>query len=109
MAENRKTLRLETGDSESVARAVEMLASGASVALFDGTLILRSMPGHLLCEVVDPAPSARRCENEYEVLVENAQRALETSNLGALLPRLRRSWVVIGDTGAGDTELWRAT
>jgi hypothetical protein len=94
---------------QSFALAAETLASGKSVAVFDGALVLRPARGELLCEVVDPTPSARRCANEYEVLVENAQRALETSKLDALLPPLRRKWLVVGDTGAGTTELWRAT
>ena len=91
-------------DTEEAARA---LASGASVTLLEGTLILRPARGALRCEVVDPTPSARRCANEYEVLVKNAQRALEASKLARLLPNLRREWLVVGDTGSGMTELWR--
>jgi hypothetical protein len=103
-------LNIEIGDSDALsALAADTLAGGKSVALFQGTLVLRPVRGALLCEVVDPAPSARRCANEYEVLVENAQRALESSKLGALLAHLRHTWLVIGDTGAGPTELWRAT
>jgi hypothetical protein len=103
-------LPIETGDSdERFALAAKTLAAGESVVMFEGTLVLRPARGELQCEVVDPTPSARRCANEYEVLVENAQRALEASKLGALLPRVRRSWLVVGDTGAGTTELWRAT
>ncbi|MEO8466915.1 MAG: hypothetical protein ABI640_16375 [Gammaproteobacteria bacterium] len=107
---NNDALAIETGDSDQrFALAANTLATGASVAMFDGALILRARCGELVCEVVDPTPSARRCANEYEVLVENAQRALESSKLDALLPRIRRRWVVVGDTGAHKTELWRAT
>jgi hypothetical protein len=88
--------------------AASALARGESVALLDGTLILRPARGELRCEVVDPESSARRCENEYEVLVENARHALEASKLTALLPNLRRTWVVVGDAGSGSPELWRA-
>ena len=96
------------GDSEQ-RLAAKTLAAGESVVLFEGTLVLRPARGELVCEVVDPTPAARRCANEYEVLVENAQRALEASKLGALLPGIRRRWLVVGDSGAGTTELWRAT
>jgi hypothetical protein len=70
--------------------------------------VLRPEAGELRCEVVDPAPLARRCENEYAVLVENAQHALAASKLAAFLPRLTRVWLVVGDLGAGTMELWRA-
>ena len=102
-------ISIELGDSdESFAVAAKALAAGRSVALLEGTLILRLAPGALRCEVVDAAPSARRCINEYEVLVENAQRALATSKLASLLPNLRRTWLVVGATGSGAAELWRA-
>ena len=104
------TLTLENGASDQrFALAAKALAAGESVVVFEGALILRPARGELVCEVVDPAPSARRCANEYEVLVENAQHALEGSKLSALLPHLRRSWLVVGDTGSGTMELWRAT
>ncbi len=106
----RNGLTIEIGDSDQrLALAAETLAAGESVVMLGGTLVLRPGRGELRCEVVDPAPSARRCANEYEVLVENAQRALESSKLSALLPPLRRSWIVVGDTGADATELWRTT
>lgn len=88
--------------------AANALARGESVAVLDGALVLRPARGELRCEVVDPDPSARRCANEYEVLVENAQRALGASKLAALLPDLRRTWVVVGETGSDQRELWRA-
>ena len=110
MSRDSDALAIETGDSDQrFALAAKTLATGNSVVMFEGTLVLRAAAGELLCEVLDPTPSARRCANEYEVLVENAQRALEASKFGALLPRLRHRWLVVGDTGTGKTELWRAT
>lgn len=88
--------------------AANALARGESVTLLDGALILRAARGELRCAVVDPEPGARRCENEYEVLVENAQRALAASKLATLLPNLRRTWFVVGEAGGATTELWRA-
>jgi hypothetical protein len=109
MSTHRSAIVIELADSaERVALAAKALADGRSVALLEGTLILRPAPGELRCEVVDPAPSARRCVNEYEVLVENAQRALEVSTLAPLLPNLRRTWLVVGETASGATELWYA-
>jgi hypothetical protein len=98
-----------TQRNQQLALVAKALASGKSVVVFEGILVLRPARGELRCEVIDPTPSARRCANEYEVLVENAQRALETSNFGSVLPRLRRTWVVVGETDDGTTELWRAT
>jgi hypothetical protein len=95
-------------DGREIGFAAKALARGESVVVFDGTLVLRPVRGELLCEVVDPAPSAHRCANEYEVLVENAQRALEASTLAESLPRLRRTWRVVDGAGAGAAELWRA-
>ena len=75
---------LETGASdERVERAAEVLTDGAGIVVFDGFLALRRAGRQLLCEVIDPTPSAHRCANEYEVLVENARRALEASKLAA--------------------------
>src|SRR5690242_14024802 len=62
---------------ERVARAADALASGAGVVLLWRLLALRPNGKELLCEVLDPTPSRHRCSYEYEVLIENAQRALE--------------------------------
>jgi hypothetical protein len=78
------------------------------VVLLDGFLALRLLGHELLCEVVDPMPSTHRCAMEYEVLVENARRALEASRLHPLLPDVPRIWVVVDDCGTGTQELWRA-
>ena|SRR6185295_9161622 len=109
MSTSKDTVALELADSdERLAFAAKALANGRSIALLEGTLILRPAPGELRCEVVDPEPSARRCANEYEVLVENAQRALECSRLAPLLPSFRRTWLVVDEATSGATELWRA-
>lgn len=97
-----------SASDERVALAAEMLASGAGVVLLEGILALRSMGSELLCEVIDPTPSAHRCANEYEVLVENARLALEGSKLGTRLPNWSRQWLVVEDYGTGTMELWRA-
>jgi hypothetical protein len=100
---------IEIGDSdEGFSLAEKALAAGERVVTFGGSLLLRSARGELLCAVVDPAPAERRCENEYEVLVENTRRALEGSKLAALLPGFRRRWLVVAGTSAGKTEVWRA-
>ena len=88
--------------------AAEVLATGAGVVMLNNTVALRPTPTCLLCEVVDPAPSSRRCENEFEVLVENAQRMLDSSRLRERLPNIPRKWLVVEDYGTGALELWRA-
>lgn len=93
---------------ERLAQAVEMLATGTGVVLVGGSVALRLGPGCLMCEVLDPAPDTRRCENEYEVLVENAQRMLDASRLRQHLPPVPYRWRVVEDRGADTLELWRA-
>ena len=88
--------------------AAEILATGAGVVMFNNTFALRPTPTCLFCEVVDPAPSSRRCENEFEVLAENAQRMLDSSRLKKRLPNIPRKWLVVADYGTGTVELWRA-
>jgi len=94
--------------AERLALAAQILAGREGVVMLDGVVALRSTRALLLCEVVDPMPSARRCEVEYEVLVENAQRALEASRLRQLLPDLPRRWSVVEVHASGTTEVWRA-
>jgi hypothetical protein len=90
------------------ALAADLLVSGTEVVVLEGLVALRTTPTHLYCEVIDPMPSARRCAAEYEVLVENARRALEASRLRGLRPDLPRRWLVVEDYGTGTMELWRA-
>lgn len=101
-------LTIEPDDSDGrVALAAQILAAGEGIVMLGGALALRSTGYELACEVVDPSPAARRCKNEYEVLVENAQRALERSKLRGVLPPLPRKWSVVEDTGTGIVELWQ--
>ena len=94
--------------AERLALAAEILSGGRGVVLLEGVVALRSARTHLLCEVVDPAPSERRCENEFGVLVENARRMLEASKLRSFLPDLPQTWRVVEDNGTDLVELWRA-
>jgi hypothetical protein len=94
--------------AERFALAAEILTSGSGVVILDQTLALRRTSTCISCEVVDPAPSARRCENEFEVLVENARLLLGASKVAELLPDLPRRWSVVADDGSNTAELWRA-
>ena len=109
MSAYKDALAIKAGDSDQrFALAGEILANADGVVVLDGILALRPTDHELLCEVIDPAPSARRCANEYEVLVENARLALEGSKLRDLLPHLPQKWLVVEDHGTDTTELWRA-
>jgi hypothetical protein len=101
------TLGADSSD-ERVALAAENLGCAGGVVILEGAVALRRTPTHLLCEVIDTMPSARRCEHEFEVLVENGRRMLETSRLKAVLPDLPRRWSVVADYGTGTSELWHA-
>lgn len=95
---------IEPGASEErLSAAAELLAGGGVVMLGD-FLALRSTGGKLMCEVIDPTPSGHRCVYEYEVMIENAQRALQGSALGDVLPRLPQKWVVVEADGASAAE-----
>lgn len=63
-----------SSSDQRLGEVAEVLATRGGVVMLDGAVALRSTPRRLLCEIVDPAPDSRRCENEYEVVVENAQR-----------------------------------
>jgi hypothetical protein len=89
-------------------RAAQVLAEGNGIVVLDGRLALRPTSRLLLCEVIDSASAVHRCDHEYEVMVENARRALEASPLFAMLPGMPRKWVVVADHGTGTVEQWRA-
>jgi hypothetical protein len=93
---------------QRLAMAADVLAGRKGVVMFEGILALRATQAQLLCEVVDPTPSSHRCATEYEVLVENAMRALDASKLSELLPALPRKWVVVDEHGSEPVELWHA-
>jgi hypothetical protein len=107
MSAYRDALSIDAESSDQrLELAAKILATGAGVVMFNDTVALRPTPTCLLCEVVDPAPSSRRCENEFEVLAENAQRMLDSSRLR--LPNIPRKWLVVADYGTGTVELWHA-
>ncbi len=107
MSAYRHAVAVDAGASDQrLALAAEILSSQAGVVLFESILALRSTRTHLLCEVIDPTPSARRCATEYEVLVENARRAFEASKLRERLAHRPCRWVVVEDTGTDAVEVW---
>ena len=109
MSAYRHALAVDAAASDQVlALAADILASGNGVVMFKGLLALRPTRTRLLCEVIDPMPSARRCAHEYEVLVENARRALEASKLREALPDIPFRWSVVDDHGTNVAELWPA-
>ena len=108
-SDDREPLAVEANSPEPIlAAAAERLADGRGVVVLEGTLILRSVGTLLLCDVVDPMPATRKCENEFGVLVENAQRTLDGSRLRAHLPNRPLRWRVVEVRGADLVELWRA-
>jgi len=88
--------------------AADVLKRGEGVVMLDGVVALRPTPDAILCEVIDPTPTAHRCAEEFKVLVENAERGLAKSKLARLLPRKRLEWIVVDDYGTGTIELWPA-
>jgi hypothetical protein len=101
------TLGADSSD-ERLSLAAEILGCAGGVVILEGAVALRRTPTHLSCEVIDRMPSARRCEHEFEVMIENGRRMLEVSRLEALLPDLPRRWSVIADYGTGTSESWPA-
>ncbi len=107
MSAYRHAIVVAAGDSgERLAAAAAALADGTGVVLFDGRIALRPLHDLIRCEVLDPAPSERRCAHEYEVLVENARHALDASGFRRLMPRRPLEWRVVEDRGTGVGELW---
>jgi hypothetical protein len=91
---------------QRLALAGELLKGGEAIVSLKGVVHLRSEADCLLCEVVDPTPSLRRCAEEFAVMVENARRALEASRLSRYLPDWPQRWIVTKDYGMGTLELW---
>ena len=91
---------------ERLGLAADLLTDGRSVVILAGLVALRGTSGEILCEVVDPSPAARRCNEEYRALVENAARGLEQSCLYQYLPRKPLRWLVVDDYGTGAVQLW---
>lgn len=94
--------------SERLAQAVDMLATGNGVVVFERLVALTRERECLKCEVIDPDGFMRRCAHEYEVLVENSRRALDRSELRRLLPDWPQRWSVVEDRTTGVREVWHA-
>ncbi len=72
--------------------ARDALLCGARV-VFESSLVLNACKHYLECHLVDTEGATHRCEREYEVLVENARRMLESSRFGSMLPEQPRRWL----------------
>jgi len=112
-AYNQKLIINTDSSEESLLVAREILVKNAGVvlvenAVFENAVALRLKGGNLRCEVIDTELSVHRCENEYEVMVENARRMLETSRLNDYLPDIPRDWLVVEGRGTRIEELWHA-
>jgi len=102
-----QTLRIDAAATpRDLARAVALLERCEGTVMLGDALVLRPSPVVIRCEVLDPAPMAHRCAEEYKVLVENAARALEASALGNRLPRRSLEWVVVAVDNGDATEAW---
>jgi hypothetical protein len=96
----------EASSEQRLLLAVGVLDRCEGVVMLDGVVALRPTPDAILCEVVDPTPTAHRCAEEFKALVENAQRGLAESRLAPLLARKALQWLVVDDYGNGTVELW---
>lgn len=96
----------DTSSDQRLALAASLLADCQGVVLLDRVLALRPTHSEILCEVIDPMPTAHRCAEEFKVLVENAGRLLAASKLGSMLPQKSLRWLVVEDCGTGTVELW---
>lgn len=99
----------DKSSGQRLALAAGILARSEGVVLLETRLALRPDHGAIQCEVIDPIPGAHRCAEEFKVLVENAQRMLAASKLGAMLPEKPLHWLVVEDYGTGTVELWRGS
>ena len=96
----------DTSTEQRLALAAEALDRCERVVMLEGVVALRPTPGVILCEVIDPMPTAHRCAEEFIVLVENAGRMLAGSKLANRLPDRPLQWLVVEDNGTGTVELW---
>lgn len=102
-----KLLIDDSSSEQRLTLAAELLDRCMGVVILDGVATLWPGPGEIECVVTEPTGALARCEEEYKVLVENAARALEASELGRRLPNRPLRWVVVDDYGTGTAELWR--
>jgi hypothetical protein len=96
----------DTSSEQRLVLATEILDRCEGVVVLDGVVALRPTPNSILCEVIDPTPSAHRCAEEFRVLVENAARELSRSKLASRLPHRALQWRVIEDCDTGTLQLW---
>lgn len=87
----------DKSSEEQLLAAATSIRSGEGRVVFGDLVVLSATPNEICCEVVDPTPGAHRCAMEFEVLKENAARALEGSRLAALLPARPWRWIVGAD------------
>jgi hypothetical protein len=88
--------------------AAAVLDRCEGVVLLDGMVALRPTRRAIICEVIDPAPTAHRCAEEFKVLAENASLIFANSRLAKRLPSRPLEWVVVDDYGSGTVKLWPA-
>jgi hypothetical protein len=91
-----------------VTLAAELLERCEGIVLVEGLVALRPTATAILCEVIDSAAAAHRCAEEYRVLVENAARCLEKSDLRKFLPDRPLRWVVVDEYGTRLAYDWLA-
>ena len=96
----------DSATPERLAQAADLLDRSTGVVMLLPAVVLRPSDREIRCEVVDPTPIARRCEEEYRVLVENTARALVRSKLGAMLPDRPLRWAVVEQQASGLVEVW---
>jgi hypothetical protein len=98
----------ETSSEQRLALATGVLDRCEGVVMLDGVAALRPTLRAILCEVIDPMPTAHRCAEEFKVLIENAERGLARSKLANRLPARPLRWLVVEDHGTGTVVLWPA-
>lgn len=87
----------DTSSASQLQEAAAIIERCEGSVLFAGLVTLSASPNEIRCEVIDPSPGAHRCAEEFEVLKENAARALEGSGFARLLPP--RPWRWVGPIG----------
>lgn len=109
MSVDKEALRIDPqAPIEHVAYAVQALQRGAAVVHFHGMVEIYFTDGELRGDVIDPESGAHRCEEEFKVLVENAARLLEQTELGAQLRLDAMRWRVVRTDGDRIHVLWPA-
>jgi hypothetical protein len=96
----------DTATPEHLAQAADLLDRCTGIVLLAPAIVLRPGVREIVCQVVDPAPAAHRCQEEYKVLVENAARALDRSKLSVLLPDRPLRWAVVEQRDSETVEAW---